>query len=167
MSGELSGPLGALVRDLGGIAHDNTPEVLGAKSRDHYWFSPILKQELDGLTAELVVLPRTQDEAPLHLELKRINGQMAIEGIPLLRYTGPEQIEWLSRAFEELGVAIANPHTYFLQNGGMHRIDAAQIAFKRSTDPWNLMNPGKIAGFDQIEGAPGGAGHITASGWAY
>ena len=29
------------------------------------------------------------------------------------------------------------------------------------------MNAGKIAGFDQIEGAPGGAGHIKASGWAY
>jgi len=26
---------------------------------------------------------------------------------------------------------------------------------------------GKIAGFDEIHGAPGGAGHIKASGWAY
>ncbi|MFN0162555.1 MAG: hypothetical protein ACKVQQ_15090 [Burkholderiales bacterium] len=40
----------------------------------------------------------------------------------------------------------------------------AQIAFKHSTDPCNLMNPRKIAGFDQIEGAPGGVRHIRASG---
>lgn len=110
---------------------------------------------------------RFGDEAPLHLEFKRINGRMAVEGIPVLRYQGPEQIERLSHAFEALGVKVANGHTYFLQNGGMHRIDAAQIAFKRSTDPHGLMNPGKIAGHDEIGGAPGGASHIRASGWAY
>lgn len=81
--------------------------------------------------------------------------------------SGPQQIERLSQAFEELAVGIANPHTYFLQNGGMHKIDDAQIAFKRASDPFSLMNPGKIAGFDEIDGAPGGAAHIKASGWAY
>lgn len=121
----------------------------------------------DPLEQVRMIHERFGDEAPLHLELKRINGQMAVEGIPVIRYAGQEQIERLSHAFEDLGVKIANPHTYFLQNGGMHKIDEAQIAFKRSTDPWSLMNPGKIAGFDEIEGAPGGAGHIRASGWAY
>ncbi len=62
---------------------------------------------------------------------------------------------------------IANPHTYYLRNGGMHKIDVAQLDFKRAADPFNLMNPGKIAGFDEIDGAPGGAKHIKASGWAY
>lgn len=66
-----------------------------------------------------------------------------------------------------MGVKIANPHTYFLQNGGMHKIDEAQIAFKKSTDPHGLMNPGKIAGLDEIDGAPGGAASMRASGWAY
>ncbi len=121
----------------------------------------------DPLEQVRMIHERFGDEAPLHLELKRINGQMAVEGIPVIRYTGQEQIERLSQAFEDLGVKIANPHTYFLQNGGMHKIDDAQIAFKRATDPHGLMNPGKIAGYDQIEGAPGGAGHIRASGWAY
>jgi len=121
----------------------------------------------DPLEQVRLIHERFGEEAPLHLELKRINGQMAIEGIPLLRYSGPQQIDRLSQAFEELGVRIANPHTYFLQNGGMHKIDDAQIAFKRASDPFSLMNPGKIAGFDEIDGAPGGAGHIKASGWAY
>ena len=121
----------------------------------------------DPLEQVRMIHERFGDEAPLHLELKRINGQMAVEGIPVIRYTGQEQIERLSQAFEDLGVKIANPHTYFLQNGGMHKIDDAQIEFKRATDPHGLMNPGKIAGYDQIEGAPGGAGHIRASGWAY
>lgn len=121
----------------------------------------------DPLEQVRMIHERFGDEAPLHLELKRINGQMAVEGIPVIRYAGQEQIERLSQAFEDLGVKIANPHTYFLQNGGMHKIDQAQIAFKRSADPHGLMNPGKIAGFDEIDGAPGGAGHLRASGWAY
>ena len=122
---------------------------------------------VDPLLQVRMIHERFGEEAPLHLEMKRINGQLAVEGIPVIRYTGQEQVERLSRAFEDLGVKIANPHTYFLQNGGMHKIDDAQIAFKRATDPHSLMNPGKIAGFDEIEGAPGGAGHIRASGWAY
>jgi FAD/FMN-containing dehydrogenase len=105
--------------------------------------------------------------APLHLEYKRIGGQMAVEGIPVFRFESQAQVEQLAREWEALGVKVANPHTYFLQNGGMHLIDEAQIAFKRSVDPHGLMNPGKIAGFDEIDGAPGGAAELKASGWAY
>jgi FAD/FMN-containing dehydrogenase len=105
--------------------------------------------------------------APLHLELKRINGGMAIEGIPVFRFESKAQVESYAQAWEALGVKIANPHSYFLQNGGMHKIDQAQIAFKRAVDPHGLMNPGKIAGFDEISGAPGGATELKASGWAY
>ena len=32
------------------------------KSRDHYWYSPRLKRQLENVTARLVVTPRTQDE---------------------------------------------------------------------------------------------------------
>ena len=106
-------------------------------------------------------------EAPLHLELKRINGRMALEGIPVIRYTGRDQLKRLYEAFEADGVKIANGHTYFLQNGGMKTIDDAQIAFKRATDPHGLANPGKIAGVDEIVGADGGAARLKASGWAY
>lgn len=105
--------------------------------------------------------------APLHLELKRINGKMVLEGLPIFRFESKAQVERLAHEWEELGVKIANPHTYFLQNGGMHKIDAAQIAFKKSTDPYGLMNPGKIAGMDEIDGAPGGAAEMRASGFAY
>lgn len=176
--------LGELVREFGGNLSFNHPE--GSFNQrpiyEYTWGHTTLQVLNDDPTVTyLICIFRGSDpleqvrmiherfgaEAPLHLELKRINGQMAVEGIPVIRYTGQEQIERLSQAFEDLGVKIANPHTYFLQNGGMHKIDAAQIDFKRATDPHGLMNPGKIAGYDQIEGAPGGAGHIRASGWAY
>ncbi len=107
------------------------------------------------------------DAAPLHLEFKRLGGAMAVEGIPVFRFESQAQVERLAAEWEAIGIKVANPHTYYLQNGGMHKIDAAQIAFKRDVDPHGLMNPGKIAGFDQIEGAPGGAAGLQASGWAY
>ena len=110
-------------------------------------------------------------EAYLHLEYKRFNGYMTAEGVPLFRYHGFEQMTRLYRAFEAEGVRIANVHTFLLQNGGMKDVDEAQVAFKRSVDPHLLMNPGKIAGLDDLPGGISGAAleaaQLPASGWAY
>ena len=47
---------------LGDIPVEDHPRIVQQKSRDHYWYSPRLKAELDHVTAQLVVSPRTQDE---------------------------------------------------------------------------------------------------------
>jgi hypothetical protein len=77
----------------------------------------------------------------------------------------------LYKAFEAEGVRIANAHTFLLQNGGMKDLDAAQIDFKRAVDPHLLMNPGKVAGLDDLPGGLSGAAleaaQLPASGWAY
>jgi FAD/FMN-containing dehydrogenase len=110
-------------------------------------------------------------EVFLHLEFKRFAGYVTAEGVPLFRYQGFEQMTRLYKAFEAEGVRIANAHTFLLQNGGMKDLDAAQIAFKRSVDPHLLMNPGKIAGLDDLPGGISGtaleAAQLPASGWAY
>ncbi|MGQ0656016.1 MAG: FAD-binding oxidoreductase [Betaproteobacteria bacterium] len=107
----------------------------------------------------------------LHLESKRFNGYMTAEGVPLFRYQGFEQMTRLYRAFEAEGVRIANVHTFLLQNGGMKDLDERQIAFKHSVDPRLLMNPGKVAGLDDLPGGVSGtaleAAQLPASGWAY
>ena len=54
--------LEALRADLAGIATADDPATLKLKSRDFFWFSPILKPLLDDKRADLVVLPRTKDE---------------------------------------------------------------------------------------------------------
>jgi FAD/FMN-containing dehydrogenase len=48
--------------ELGEIPVDDHPRIVQQKSRDHYWYSPILKAQLDNVTADIVVSPRTQDE---------------------------------------------------------------------------------------------------------
>ena len=56
------GRLDGLRADLAGIALADDAATLKLKSRDFFWFSPILKPMLDGKRADLVVMPRSQDE---------------------------------------------------------------------------------------------------------
>jgi FAD/FMN-containing dehydrogenase len=53
--------LNALRRDLDGIRVHDDPNYVGAKSRDYFWYSPILSAELDGLSGDLVVQPESVD----------------------------------------------------------------------------------------------------------
>lgn len=52
----------AVKADLGPVAWTDDPAQCKLKSRDFFWFSPILKEELRGTTADLVAMPRTEDE---------------------------------------------------------------------------------------------------------
>lgn len=173
----------ALVNDFGGTVTHCVPE---AGIYEYTWGHTTLHalRADRSLTYLVGIFPRDDTlgairrvhaklgaEVYLHLEYKRFNGYMTAEGVPLFRYQGFEQMTRLYRAFEAEGVRIANAHTFLLQNGGMKDLDAAQLAFKRSTDPHLLMNPGKVAGLDDLPGGLSGAAleaaQLPASGWAY
>ena len=47
---------------LGDIPHSLEPPLVKQKSRDFYWYSPILKDQLKGKFGDIVVTPRTEDE---------------------------------------------------------------------------------------------------------
>ena len=48
--------------DIAPIESNLNPTQLAAKSRDYFWYSPILTELLDGKTGDVIVAPRTQDE---------------------------------------------------------------------------------------------------------
>jgi len=52
----------ALKAALSHLEIDDNPVSVRAKSRDFFWYSPVLKARLDHLSAEFVVSPRNQDE---------------------------------------------------------------------------------------------------------
>lgn len=54
--------LAAFRAAIDGIACSDAPALLDAKSGDYHWYSPILKEQLQGKRAELVVRPVTEDE---------------------------------------------------------------------------------------------------------
>ena len=54
--------IGTLLSELAGITTITDPAVRAARSRDFYWYSPILAQELAHCCAEVVVVPKNEAE---------------------------------------------------------------------------------------------------------
>ncbi|TPI50281.1 FAD-binding oxidoreductase [Mesorhizobium sp. B2-9-1] len=54
--------IAALKRDLDGIKLDDHPAIVQQKSRDFYWYSPVLKAQLDHVKGDLIVTPKNEDE---------------------------------------------------------------------------------------------------------
>ncbi|MEL6921787.1 MAG: FAD-binding oxidoreductase, partial [Pseudomonadota bacterium] len=54
--------LEALRNEIAGIAVEDNDKIIQQKSRDFYWYSPILKKQLDHVTGDLIVSPKTEDE---------------------------------------------------------------------------------------------------------
>ena len=54
--------LAALKRDLDGLKIEDNPKLVQQKSRDFYWYSPVLKRQLDHVSADLVVTPQSEAE---------------------------------------------------------------------------------------------------------
>ena len=47
---------------LGDIPVEDNERLVQQKSRDHYWYSPVLKEKLEHVTADLIVTPRNSDD---------------------------------------------------------------------------------------------------------
>jgi FAD/FMN-containing dehydrogenase len=51
-----------LKRRLGGIRTEDNPALVRQKSRDFYWYSPLLKSQLDAVAGDIVVFPTSESE---------------------------------------------------------------------------------------------------------
>lgn len=69
--------LAAFKADLGDIPVYEDEKHRAARSRDYFWYSPILNEQLDGLIADLVVVPRSVEE------VRRVARAIARHRIPL------------------------------------------------------------------------------------
>lgn len=101
------------------------------------------------------------EEVLYHLEFVRFGGPVCAVGLPIVRFTTEERLEEIMRLHEEAGSAIFNPHTFLLEEGGMKRVDQAQLDFKRRADPKGLLNPGKMAAWDNPDWQPGKAQSVA------
>jgi hypothetical protein len=50
----------AAIEAMAHLEVDTKPASVKTKSRDFFWYSPVLKDRLDGLTADFVVSPATR-----------------------------------------------------------------------------------------------------------
>jgi hypothetical protein len=93
---------------------------------------------------------------------------IVVGGIPLVYFKSEARLNEILRACEELGIGIANPHTFYLEEGGGHPNIAEKRALKTAVDPRGLMNPGKMKTypfnpFDPVASAAAAAALAAAS----
>jgi hypothetical protein len=83
---------------------------------------------------------------------------VVVGGIPLVLFRSEERLNEILAACAELGIFIANPHTFFLEEGGRHPNIAEKRAFKTQVDPRGLLNPGKMKTYEHNPFAPAPVG---------
>ncbi|MCX5496823.1 FAD-binding oxidoreductase [Kaistia dalseonensis] len=62
MAHQFKNDLAGFKADLEGIAIEENPALVKQKSRDFFWYSPVLKRQLDHVTADLIVTPKDEAE---------------------------------------------------------------------------------------------------------
>lgn len=62
MAHQFRSDLAGFKADLEGIALEENPALVKQKSRDFFWYSPILKAQLDHVTADIVATPTSEAE---------------------------------------------------------------------------------------------------------
>jgi FAD/FMN-containing dehydrogenase len=88
------------------------------------------------------------DEVLQHLEFIRFAGRVSCSALPIVRYTTEERLNAIIALHEKHGVMIANPHVYTVEDGSRHKkVDVDQLGFKHESDPYGLLNPGKMREF--------------------
>jgi FAD/FMN-containing dehydrogenase len=90
-------------------------------------------------------------DAPLHIEYIRGHGDLQRHAALLLSYTTPDALNDFIHEYEARGVLFFSPHTPRVETGGMQALDPRVAAFKAEADPFGLLNPGKMPGWDAPE----------------
>ena len=67
--------------------------------------------------------------------------------IPLVRFTTEARLREIIAYCREIGVNVADPHVYTVEDGGRGEPDDVQTAAKFRYDPRGLLNPGKMRAF--------------------
>lgn len=104
-------------------------------------------------------------DAPFALDMKRKDGILLAQGSPYFPYVDAANFARRVEEFQALGYIAANVHTFFVRENGMKVIDEPEIAFKRSMDPYDLMNRGKFTS-DGVAN-PGVGASLPTLGWKY
>jgi len=164
---DLSTILATLVADLGDIPTVTDPKIVRRRSRDFFWYSPILNEQLNGKSADLIVAPRDEAEVirvaavcarhrvPLTVRAGGTGnyGQaVPLEGGVLLDITALASIEWTRPGLMRVGAGAK-----------MNAIDA-----ELQPSGWELrMHPSTkrtatIGGF--VAGGSGGIGSVNYGG---
>lgn len=167
MDGAVPSFVAALIAELGDIPVVTESKVVRRRSRDFFWYSPILNEQLDGKSADVLVTPRDEADVvrvaslcarhrvPLTVRAGGTGnyGQaVPLQGGVLLDITKLEAIEWMKPGQVRVGVGVK-----------MNALDA-----ELKPSGWEIrMHPSTkrtatIGGF--VAGGSGGIGSVNYGG---
>jgi hypothetical protein len=87
------------------------------------------------------------DEFLFHLEFVRGEKGLVPGALPIIRFTTEERLYEMIALCRKIGVGVADPHLFRIEEGGrMNEVDL-KVAAKPQFDPKGLFNPGKIEGY--------------------
>ncbi len=84
------------------------------------------------------------DAFAIHGEYARAGGRPFAGSLPIIPFKGREHLDRMIAFLADIGVSVANPHTYVLEEGSRTNNAADILAVKRRDDPAGLLNPGKL-----------------------
>jgi FAD/FMN-containing dehydrogenase len=158
----------AALRDLvGPIKWEDNPILVRQKSRDFYWYSPVLKRELEGVTADVVVSPTAESEvravlaAAYRLEIPvtprgagtgNYGQAMPLTGGVLLNLAEMNKIKSI-----ETGRVVCEPGALLIDVDKTAAASGQELRMFPST-----RGTASLAGF--VAGGSGGVGSITWGG---
>jgi len=162
-----SNALDGLIADLGDIPVVTDLKVVRRRSRDFFWYSPILNAQLDGKSADLVVSPRDENDVirtaaacarrrvPITVQAGGTGnyGQaVPLQGGVLLDMTALADIDWIKPGLLRVGAGAK-----------LNVIDAETQAqgFELRMHP-STRRTATIGGF--VAGGSGGIGSVTYGG---
>lgn len=166
MSADLAQDLARLVGDPARVL--TNPQIVERLSRDFYWYSPVLRQLLDGKTADVVVQPTSTGELKAVLRYcfahsvpvtARGSGTgnygqaVPLEGGVVLDLSLLDKIE----AIDEDGIAVCQPGVRL----GSLEAEAGRAGWELRCYPSTVVKA-SVGGF--LAGGSGGIGSVTHGG---
>jgi hypothetical protein len=158
--------IAALKADLSGLKIEDNPKIVQQKSRDFYWYSPILKRQLEGLTADFVVSPH--DEA----EIIKVLAACFAHDVPLtVRGAGTGNYGQamplaggciLHTKHLDKVVKVADDHLIAQTGAVMSEYPPGVLPLPHRFPARNRMVAALARGVVVVEGAPGSGSLITA-----
>ena len=156
--------IAGLIAAIGDVPVETDRTVVRRRSRDYFWYSPVLNRQLHGKAADLIVLPRDEADVvrvcgacarhriPLTIRAAATGnyGQaVPLEGGVLLDVSALKAIEWAKPGQVRVGAGAR-----------MHELDAAlkPIGFELRMHP-STKRMATIGGF--VAGGSGGVGSVA------
>ncbi|MFL5286967.1 MAG: FAD-binding oxidoreductase [Rhodopila sp.] len=152
------------MNDLSGIPFITDPDLVRQKSRDFFWFSPILDRQLHHCTAQVIACPRSEDDV-IRLAAACVRHKVPItprgggtgnygqsvplEGGVVLDMTGLDTIEW-----QRPGMLRVGPGRTMIDIDAKIRPSGWELRMHPST-----RRSATMGGF--IAGGSGGIGSVT------